>query len=129
LRSIAVYETRDAEEPAFQYVLDVPHVPSAVTKADALSESVLLIAETLESGSAMQQFEQLYRKKPGLSAEESKKEENVAKNRYRDISPCKMMHIYIPSKNLFYENIFISYFFTRFSLIVSGKLEQVSFFW
>lgn len=84
-----VYETRDAEEPAFQYVLDVPHVPLAVPKADALSESILLLAETLESGSAMQQFEQLYRKKPGLSADESKKQENVTKNRYRDISPCR----------------------------------------
>ncbi|XP_059473804.1 tyrosine-protein phosphatase non-receptor type 4 isoform X2 [Neocloeon triangulifer] len=82
-----VYETREAEEPAFQYVLDVQHVPSAVPKADALAESILLLAETLESGSAMQQFEQLYRKKPGLSAEESKKAENICKNRYRDISP------------------------------------------
>ena len=88
-----VYETRDAEEPAFQYVLDVPHVPLAVPKADALSESILLLAETLESGSAMQQFEQLYRKKPGLSADESKKQENVTKNRYRDISPCMLFPI------------------------------------
>lgn len=82
-----VYEAGDAEEPAFQYVLDVPHVPAAVARADALEESLLLLAEGLESGAAMAQFEQLYRKKPGLAANESKKQENIAKNRYRDISP------------------------------------------
>jgi tyrosine-protein phosphatase non-receptor type 4 len=85
----AVYEAGDGEEPAFQYVLDVPHVPAAVPRADALDESLLLLAEGLESGAAMAQFEQLYRKKPGLAANESKKPENVTKNRYRDISPCK----------------------------------------
>lgn len=51
---------------------------------------MLLLADGLASGSLLAQFEKLYRKKPGLSTAEAKRPENQIKNRYRDISPCKL---------------------------------------
>ena len=86
---LAVYEAHgDEEEPPYQYVPDLPHVAAVTDRADALAESMLLLADGLASGALIAQFEQLYRKKPGLSADEAKKSENQNKNRYRDISPC-----------------------------------------
>lgn len=34
-------------------------------------------------------FKQLYRKKPGMTMNAARLSENIPKNRYRDISPCK----------------------------------------
>jgi hypothetical protein len=85
---VAVYETRDHEEPPYQYVPDLPHVSAIADRADALAESMLLLADGLGSGALVAQFEQLYRKKPGLLTDEAKRNENQNKNRYRDISPC-----------------------------------------
>ena len=34
-------------------------------------------------------FQQLYRKKPGMTMNAARLENNIPKNRYRDISPCK----------------------------------------
>ena len=72
------------EEPAYQYV---PEVQTLANGADALTQSMLLLEDGLASGAILSQFEQLYRKKPGLSTNEAKKSENQSKNRYRDISP------------------------------------------
>jgi hypothetical protein len=86
---LAMYEAHgDEEEPPYQYVPDLPHVAAVTDRADALAESMLLLADGLASGALVAQFEQLYRKKPGLSTDEAKKSENQNKNRYRDISPC-----------------------------------------
>jgi hypothetical protein len=84
-----VYEAHEEEEePPYQYVPDLPHMTTVTDQADALAESMLLLADGLASGALVAQFEQLYRKKPGLSTDEAKKNENQNKNRYRDISPC-----------------------------------------
>ncbi|KAB7507413.1 Tyrosine-protein phosphatase 1 [Armadillidium nasatum] len=86
-----VYEPEALEEPAFQYVPE--SLPEGVGRgglsgrAGALEESLLLLSEALESGSLVAQFEQLYRRKPGLPMNEARKQENEKKNRYRDISP------------------------------------------
>lgn len=82
-----VYVGEEVEEPDFQYIPDVPHVSAKVPRCDALAESMLLLSEALESGAALAQFEQLYRKKPGATMNIAKYSENLAKNRYRDISP------------------------------------------
>lgn len=34
-------------------------------------------------------LQELYRKKPGMAMEEARKPENLPRNRYRDILPCK----------------------------------------
>lgn len=82
-----VYVGEDVEEPDFQYIPDVPHVSAKVPRSDVLAESMLLLSEGLESGAVIAQFEQLYRKKPGMSMNVAKLPENLVKNRYRDISP------------------------------------------
>ncbi|KAK6631145.1 hypothetical protein RUM43_014241 [Polyplax serrata] len=79
-----LYDTNQVEEPAYQYV---PEVQTISNGADALSQSMLLLEDGLASGAILIQFDQLYRKKPGLSTNEAKKSENQSKNRYRDISP------------------------------------------
>ncbi|KFM70585.1 hypothetical protein X975_16446, partial [Stegodyphus mimosarum] len=82
-----VYVGEDVEEPDFQYIPDAPHVSSKVPRSDVLAESMLLLSEGLESGAVIAQFEQLYRKKPGMTMNIAKLPENLIKNRYRDISP------------------------------------------
>ncbi|GBL88180.1 Tyrosine-protein phosphatase 1 [Araneus ventricosus] len=82
-----VYVGEDVEEPDFQYIPDARHVSSKVPRSDVLSESMLLLSDGLESGATIAQFEQLYRKKPGMCMNIAKLPENLNKNRYRDISP------------------------------------------
>lgn len=66
----------------------MPDDPNVRDGTDALTQSMLLLADSLASGALVIQFEQLLRKNPELSSLESKKSENQNKNRYRDISPC-----------------------------------------
>ncbi|XP_050686632.1 tyrosine-protein phosphatase non-receptor type 4-like isoform X6 [Eriocheir sinensis] len=83
-----VYVTEDIDEPPFQYVPEV--LPSSATikgMVPPLQESLMLLGEGLEAGSLVAQFEQLYRRKPGLTVTEARRQENEKKNRYRDISP------------------------------------------
>ena len=81
------------EEPDFEYV---PESPSpSILKVEGgnghqgvlLSQSMLLLEESLSSGAIMGQFEQLYRRNPSLAMSVCHTQENMAKNRYRDISP------------------------------------------
>lgn len=73
------------EEPVFQYIPESPRVMNG--GMDPLAESIMLLQEGLESGTALTQFEQLYRRKSGMTMNECKEPENIAKNRYRDIAP------------------------------------------
>ncbi|XP_050686630.1 uncharacterized protein LOC126980589 isoform X5 [Eriocheir sinensis] len=87
-RLVRVYVTEDIDEPPFQYVPEV--LPSSATikgMVPPLQESLMLLGEGLEAGSLVAQFEQLYRRKPGLTVTEARRQENEKKNRYRDISP------------------------------------------
>jgi tyrosine-protein phosphatase non-receptor type 4 len=77
----------DVEEPEFQYVPDTPHVSPLVPGTQALSQSMLLLEESLDSGAVVGQFEQLYRRNTGLAMTVCHSADNLAKNRYRDISP------------------------------------------
>ncbi|KAM6945343.1 tyrosine-protein phosphatase non-receptor type 4-like [Aplochiton taeniatus] len=54
---------------------------------DPTRTSMLQLKEGLRSGAILTQFEQLYRKKPGMSMTCARLPKNVSKNRYRDISP------------------------------------------
>ncbi|CAB0035724.1 unnamed protein product [Trichogramma brassicae] len=72
----------------------VPEVPTqAVVGSDALSQSMLLIKEGLTSGVVVSRYESLYRKNLELTSLESKKPENIIKNRYRDISPYDVTRV------------------------------------
>ncbi|XP_020917799.1 tyrosine-protein phosphatase non-receptor type 4 isoform X2 [Exaiptasia diaphana] len=54
---------------------------------EALRVSMEQLRENLESGDLLMYFQELYRKKPGMSMDEARKPENLPKNRYRDILP------------------------------------------
>ena len=79
--------TEDVEEPEFQYVPDTPHISPLVPGTQALSQSMLLMEESIESGAITGQFEQLPRKNPSLAMDIFNSAENQLKNRYRDICP------------------------------------------
>ncbi|CAN7996916.1 unnamed protein product [Ixodes hexagonus] len=81
-----VYAGEQIEEPDFQYIPDST-VPARGPRSGALAESMLLLAEGLESGATIAQFEQLYRKKPDMTMKCARLPCNLSKNRYRDISP------------------------------------------
>lgn len=60
-------EEENGEEPEFQYVPEAPLVSPQVPGTKALlSQSMLLLEESLESGAIIGQFEQLYRRNPGM---------------------------------------------------------------
>lgn len=66
-----------------------------VKDTEALRVSMDQLRENLESGDLLVYFQELYRKKPGMSMEEARKPENLPRNRYRDILPyddtrCKL---------------------------------------
>ncbi|XP_071592927.1 tyrosine-protein phosphatase non-receptor type 3 isoform X6 [Heliangelus exortis] len=54
---------------------------------DTLEESMEQLRKGLESGTVLIQFEQLYRKKPGLAVTCAKVPQNMDKNRYKDVLP------------------------------------------
>uniref|UniRef100_A0A8C0F9Y3 Tyrosine-protein phosphatase n=1 Tax=Bubo bubo TaxID=30461 RepID=A0A8C0F9Y3_BUBBB len=54
---------------------------------DTLEESMEQLRGGLESGTVLIQFEQLYRKKPGLAVTCAKVPQNMDKNRYKDVLP------------------------------------------
>ncbi|CAO2580880.1 Tyrosine-protein phosphatase non-receptor type 3 [Lemmus lemmus] len=54
---------------------------------DSLEGSMELLKKGLESGTVLIQFEQLYRKKPGLAVTCAKLPQNLDKNRYKDVLP------------------------------------------
>ena len=81
----------EEEEPICQYVPEDEDHPKL--NGDALfTQSLLLLSDGLASGALLEQYEQLYRKNPHLIISEAKRQENLAKNRYRDISPCELPH-------------------------------------
>ena len=97
------YIGEDTEEPEFEYVPETasrvllpskdvdaslsPLLVTAASTSDPLTQSMLLLEESLDSGAIVGQFEQLYRRNPGLVMSVCHSDVNVAKNRYRDISP------------------------------------------
>ncbi|KAH3719339.1 hypothetical protein DPMN_062171 [Dreissena polymorpha] len=74
-------------EPDLVYVPETCMITAPSSGGNALESSLHLLEETLESGAALAQFEQLYRKKPGMTMKVARLDINAPKNRYRDISP------------------------------------------
>lgn len=114
------------EEPMYQYVPeDSPGYPPLT--GDALfSQSLLLLSDGLASGALLSQYEQLYRKNSDLAITEAKKTENLAKNRYRDISPCKSPRRDGASFLNFINEILISDDCTRVVLIKSDSGDYIN---
>lgn len=83
-------QPKSEEEPLYQYVPENNEIGSHsnLLDGDALfHQSLLLLSDGLASGALLAQYELLYRRNPDLAITEARKPENIAKNRYRDISP------------------------------------------
>ena len=87
----ALVDYQGGLEPLYQYVPENGANPSIFLGAgdDAFTQSLMLLSDGIASGSLMTQYEKMYRKNSDLAITEARKAENVNKNRYRDISPCK----------------------------------------
>ena len=82
------------EEPLYLYVPESgEHQMGSQTSGELFTQSLLLLSDGLASGTLLTQYEQMYRKNADLAITEARKPANVAKNRYRDISPCESMDL------------------------------------
>ncbi|XP_033762686.1 tyrosine-protein phosphatase non-receptor type 4-like isoform X2 [Pecten maximus] len=92
-----VYVSEDTPEEHYFEYLPESHVITTTAGANALEASLVLLQESLEGGAALAQFEQLYRKKPGMTMNAARLETNIPKNRYRDISPYDQTRVILKS--------------------------------
>ncbi|XP_040214179.1 tyrosine-protein phosphatase non-receptor type 4 [Rana temporaria] len=100
VRPNAVYdivEERMENEPDFQYIPEKTPRDSLHSEDDTLRESMIQLAEGLLNGTVLAQFDQLYRKKPGMTMSCAKLPQNICKNRYRDISPYDATRVLLHS--------------------------------
>uniref|UniRef100_A0A8C1VCF5 protein-tyrosine-phosphatase n=1 Tax=Cyprinus carpio TaxID=7962 RepID=A0A8C1VCF5_CYPCA len=74
-------------EPDFQYIPEKSPTDPSQLDQDAWRDSMLQLKEGLNSATILAQFDQLYRKRPGMTMSCAKLPQNLSKNRYRDISP------------------------------------------
>ncbi|XP_076797146.1 tyrosine-protein phosphatase non-receptor type 4 isoform X2 [Arvicanthis niloticus] len=90
VRPNAVYDVVEEKlesEPDFQYIPEKAPLDGVHHDDHSLRESMIELAEGLITGIVLAQFDQLYRKKPGMTMSCAKLPQNISKNRYRDISP------------------------------------------
>ncbi|XP_069767906.1 tyrosine-protein phosphatase non-receptor type 3-like [Narcine bancroftii] len=67
--------------------------PSGAEYGDSLEESMIQLRQGLESGALLNQFDQLYRKKPGLVISFAKMTKNMDRNRYKDVLPYDVTRV------------------------------------
>lgn len=92
-----VVEEKADSEPDFQYIPEkCPQDPSQLDQ-NAWRDSMAALREGLASGAILAQFDQLYRKKPGMTMLCAKLPQNISKNRYRDISPYDATRVILKS--------------------------------
>ncbi|XP_059355883.1 tyrosine-protein phosphatase non-receptor type 4-like [Carassius carassius] len=82
-----VVEEKLESEPDFQYIPEISPTDPSQLDRDAWRDSMLQLKESLNSATILAQFDQLYRKRPGMTMSCAKLPQNLSKNRYRDISP------------------------------------------
>ncbi|CAL1581314.1 unnamed protein product [Knipowitschia caucasica] len=97
VRPNAMYEVGEEKdsEPEFQYIPEQSLERSV--DQNALRDSMSALREGLSTGTLLQQFDALYRKRPGMTMLCAKLPQNVTKNRYRDISPYDATRVILKS--------------------------------
>ncbi|XP_056007257.1 tyrosine-protein phosphatase non-receptor type 4-like isoform X3 [Ostrea edulis] len=99
--NVYVGEEGPPEEPNLEYLPENYQIIAPQgTGTNALEASLMLLQESLDSGAALAQFEQLYRKKPGMTMNAARLDINIAKNRYRDISPYDQTRVILKEQNV-----------------------------
>ncbi|KAG8442542.1 hypothetical protein GDO86_011371 [Hymenochirus boettgeri] len=74
-------------EDGVDFTLPPSILPTCSEYGDTLQGSMEQLTKGLETGVVLIQFEQLYRKKPGLAISCAKTGQNMDKNRYKDVLP------------------------------------------
>ncbi|XP_033842502.1 tyrosine-protein phosphatase non-receptor type 4 [Periophthalmus magnuspinnatus] len=118
VRPNAIYnmvEEKDSE-PEFQYIPEKSPIDSSVDQ-NALRESMSALREGLRQGALLQQFDALYRKRPGMTMLCAKLPQNVSKNRYRDISPYDATRVILKSTDDYINANYINMEIPAWSLI------------
>ncbi|XP_077071289.1 tyrosine-protein phosphatase non-receptor type 4 [Siphateles boraxobius] len=90
VRPNAIYDVVEEKletEPDFQYIPEKSPTDPSQLDQDAWRDSMLQLKEGLNNATILAQFDQLYRKRPGMTMSCAKLPQNISKNRYRDISP------------------------------------------
>ncbi|KAF6327970.1 protein tyrosine phosphatase non-receptor type 3 [Rhinolophus ferrumequinum] len=88
IRRKAVHSTGDIKsEDELNQLFPEAIFPVCPEGGDTLEGSMEQLKKGLESGTVLIQFEQLYRKKPGLAITFAKLPQNLDKNRYKDVLP------------------------------------------
>uniref|UniRef100_A0A668UWI3 Tyrosine-protein phosphatase n=1 Tax=Oreochromis aureus TaxID=47969 RepID=A0A668UWI3_OREAU len=100
VRPNAIYDVVEEKvdpEPDFQYIPEKSPQDPAQLDQHALRDSMVTLKEGLSGGAILAQFDQLYRKRPGMTMLCAKLPQNVSKNRYRDISPYDATRVILKS--------------------------------
>ncbi|KAL0963929.1 hypothetical protein UPYG_G00315470 [Umbra pygmaea] len=92
-----VVEEKQDTEPDFQYIPEKCPLDRNERDQSAWRESMTTLKEGLLSGGLLAQFDQLYRKRPGMTMLCAKLPQNISKNRYRDISPYDATRVILKS--------------------------------
>ncbi|KAK6744527.1 hypothetical protein RB195_011320 [Necator americanus] len=89
----------EVEEPEGASVPEPLRVAESVPRSDKLSHSLRLLSDALTSGRVVAHFEQLYRKKPGMTMNDCRLPQNLNKNRYRDVCPYDATRVHLSSSS------------------------------
>ncbi|KAK7154158.1 hypothetical protein R3I94_007505 [Phoxinus phoxinus] len=99
VRPNAIYDVVEEKletEPDFQYIPEKSPTDPQLDQ-DAWRDSMLQLKEGLNNATILAQFDQLYRKRPGMTMSCAKLPQNISKNRYRDISPYDATRVILKS--------------------------------
>lgn len=110
-----VVEDKDAE-PEFQYIPEKSPLDPSLDQ-NALKDSMSALREAFGSGALLQQFDSLYRKRPGMTMLCAKLPQNVSKNRYRDISPYDATRVILKGSDDYINANYINMEIPAWSLI------------
>ncbi|XP_066547666.1 tyrosine-protein phosphatase non-receptor type 3 isoform X2 [Amia ocellicauda] len=79
-------------------------LPPCQQYGETLEESMEQLKRGLQSGTLLIQFEQLYRKKPGMAVSCAKLPQNMEKNRYKDVLPYDVTRVVLEGEEDDYLN-------------------------